>query len=113
MSPPYPADARLHLTVLFLSAGSCSVPLALIPVPGVGASVFGRWIVSLLGPTAGWTNAVASHQLPQALGFLLTASVACAAPLGIYLATRHPGWLCVAAVAWVATGWFLGVAIWV
>jgi len=113
-----PEDARLHLTVLALSAGSCSVPLALVPVPGVGPSslflgVLWRWLVSLLGPAAGWIPALASHQVAHAFGFLLTWTLVCATPLGIYAATRHPGWLCVAAMAWVVTGWWLGVAIWV
>jgi hypothetical protein len=69
--------------------------------------------VSLLGPAAGWIPAVASHEVWQSLGFLLTATLASAIPLGFYVATRHPGWLSVGAVAWVVTGWFLGVAIWV
>jgi hypothetical protein len=102
----------LHLTVLAVSAGACSVPLACVPVPG-GPSFPLRWIVSLLGPAAGWIPAVASHQVRQAFDFLVVATLACAIPLGIYVATRHPGWLSLAALAWVVTGWFLGVAIWV
>jgi hypothetical protein len=106
-------DARLHLTALALSAGSCSVPLVLDPVPGGGpSSLLGRRLVILLGPAAGWTPALASHQVAHAFGFLLTWTLVCATPLGISAATRHPGWLCVAAMAWVVTGWLLGVAIW-
>ncbi len=97
------------MTVLALSVGSCIVPLALVPVPGV--SPFARCLVMMLGPAAGWMEAVASHQVAQGLGLLLGAALWCAIPLGIYVATRHPGWLCVAGVAWVATGWILGVAV--
>jgi len=108
-----PVDVRLDLTVLALTAGSFGLPLAAMSTGGAGTSFLRQWMVIMLGPIAGWIPAIASRHIGAALWLLLPATLGCTLPFGVYIATRHAGWLGISGVTWVVSGWFLGVAIWV
>jgi hypothetical protein len=116
-TPREPAEVLEHLRLIAPVLAGISFLFALIPVPWLAVSwavrVAVTWPLIMLGPLGGWGAAILSHHLAGALGLLLSATVACTIPLGVYVATRAPEWLGVACIPWAASGWYFAVGMWV
>lgn len=66
-----------------------------------------------LGPLAGWFLATRDGHVLSALWSLLPATILSVGPLILWYSSRRVVLLVVAAVAWVAAGYFYSVVIWV